>query len=249
MELGTFCGLTEEKPDFEENCPDFELDETLKEEYRGIELKPNEKRAKAVILFIWLVLILDVLAVVSWVTRLILLLKISHGHKIIEIVALFSDLNIKIIGILSFLVFFISGILFLMWFFRSYSNLHQLKRKLSYRRGWAIAGWFVPIVSWYMPYQIMKELYVESKKILLKKGKINNEDLSTKYLGYWWALWLIYSTFSQISTRFSLNAQTLEKSIIAADLIIINHIIAIALALITIKVVKDYVKVEPLLRD
>ena len=260
MKIGTYCGLTGEKPDFDDNCPDFELDETVKldetqeanvrvEEYKGGELKPNEKRAEAVTILIWIVLICEVGLLVAGTLRLNLFLKISHGYAISSGVALVSDLSRKIFAILRFFAYVISAIMFLMWFYRAYYNLHQRVEELSYKQGWAIASWLVPIVSLYMPYQIMKELYVETKKILLKKGIINEDGIFLNFLIPWWTLVIIQYIVSLVFNSIAKKAQTVDELITATVMSIILHIIGILISLVTIKVVKDYSKMETLLSE
>ena len=94
----------------------------------------------------------------------------------------------------------------------------------------------------------MKELYVETARIFTKKG-LSEEASSTKFLGWWWALWLINNLVAQYEFRTSLKAE------IAADLSnvtiagMIGNLISIPLAIITVKVVKDYAKMEQVLHS
>jgi hypothetical protein len=125
-----------------------------------------------------------------------------------------------------------------MWFKRAYFNLHQKVKNLSYSVDWAVGSWFVPILNFFRPYQIMKELYQETKKLLLNKGLITEDSLSTKYIGLWWTLWIIGGIIARLAFKFTINN----------ILLITDNIIGIFLALITIKVIKDYSKVEPLLK-
>ncbi len=70
-----------------------------------------------------------------------------------------------------------------MWFRRAYFNLHQKVSYLSHSEGWAAGSWFVPIVNLYRPYQIMKEIYVETKELFTKRGLSEKVGYSTNYLG------------------------------------------------------------------
>ena len=48
---------------------------------------------------------------------------------------------------------------FLVWFHRAYTNLHSLGMEpLRLRAGWAVGGWFVPILNLVRPKQIMSDI-------------------------------------------------------------------------------------------
>jgi uncharacterized membrane protein YhaH (DUF805 family) len=94
----------------------------------------------------------------------------------------------------------------------------------------------------------MKELYVETKDFLSEKGFSERLNYTTVYLGWWWALWLIIGFISSFIFRFTLrNAETVDDYIVLTVGQMISNVLAIPLALITVKVIKDYSKVEPLL--
>jgi len=95
----------------------------------------------------------------------------------------------------------------------------------------------------------MKELYIETKNILTKNEISFNQDFSTKYLGFWWTLWIINNVLGQFIFRLSLNADTIDEFIISTKASMISNIIGIPLALLAVKVIKDYSEVEPLLRE
>lgn len=50
---------------------------------------------------------------------------------------------------------------FITWFYRGYDNLHRVRETPlpSQASGWAIGGWFVPIMNFWYPYRLMKELW------------------------------------------------------------------------------------------
>lgn len=118
-------------------------------------------------------------------------------------------------------------------------------KNLSYTEGWAAGSWFVPIISLFRPYQIMKELYLATIQLLKRNG--NNISLNTNYLGIWWTLWIINNIFGQIVFRYSERANTIDEIVNSTTLSIVNNLIGIPLALVTIKVIKDYSNIEHLL--
>ncbi|MDR0516775.1 MAG: DUF4328 domain-containing protein [Fibromonadaceae bacterium] len=205
------------------------------------DLELNERNAKQAILLIWIVLVLKIVSLASGYAHYNLLQTIASGTEVSEERIDESDSRESIIAWISVIVFIVSVITFIRWFKRAYSNLHKKVNNLSYTAGWAVGSWFVPIINLYRPYKIMKELYLETKKI------VNKENLSTHLLVPWWVLWLTYCSMSKVIARSLLSAKTLEGIIYATGLDMIGNIIGIILALITIKVIEDYSKAESLL--
>ena len=246
LKQGIICGLTNEKPNFVENCPEFEKDDSVKE-YKGLDLKSNEERSKILISFIWIVLILEIISLISSGLQYNLLQTVSNGGRITNEAANANDLREQIIGILYLVAYIISGITFIMWFRRAYFNLHQRVENLSFTEGWAAGSWFVPFVNLYQPFQIMKELYEETKKYINNKDESLQIDLSTRFLGVWWTFWILNGILGQIVFRLSRHADTLPKLLTVTILSIISGFLGVILGIVTLRIIKDYSKIEGLL--
>ena len=211
-------------------------------------LRPNEQRAKIAILLIWIVLALEIVNLISNYLQYDLLQTIANGGFISDEAAEANDTRVQILAILYLIPFAISAVTFIMWFRRAYFNLHQKVSTLQFSEGWAAGSWFVPILCLYRPYQIMKELYVETKEFFSKKGQSEKIDYSTNYLSWWWAFWLISAFIGNISLRLFLKSDgTLDSFITETIADMVLNVLGIPLALITVKVIRDYSKVEPLL--
>jgi len=211
------------------------------------DLKPNEQRAKNAITLIWIVLAMEIASLISGYFQYDLLQTAANGGVISTETATANDTREQFIGFIYFIASIISGVTFIQWFRRAYYNLHQRVNHLSQTEGWAAGSWFVPIVSWYRPYQIMKELYQETKELLIKKGLSVNENFTTDTLGWWWALWIINNVIGQFIFRFSLKAESIDELTSSTITSMISNVVGILLALITVKVIKDYANVETLL--
>lgn len=207
-------------------------------------LKPNGQRAKNAIIFIWIILVLDVLSLISGYFQYDLLSTVANGGFISPVQATFNDLREQIIAILYLLASIVSAITFIQWFRRAYFNLHLHVDYLLHPEGWAAGSWFVPIVSFYRPYQIMKELYEESIELLEKRG-IRIPDISMSYISIWWAFWILSSIFGQIILRITLKSNTVDDYIFTTICSMIQNIVNIPLALLAIQVIKNYAKLEP----
>ena len=209
-------------------------------------LKPNGQRAKIAIMLIWTVLTIEIISILSDYLQYNLLQTVANDGQISSETATDNDLRQKIIAIIYLVTYIISGITFIRWFRRAYFNLHLKAETLSFTEGWAAGSWFVPFISLYRPKQIMKELYVETQSLLTAKQQISTVNLNTQFIGWWWALWLIASFLGQFVFRYSLKAESLEALTTATIASIIASIIGIPLALITVKIIKDYAEIEPL---
>lgn len=212
-------------------------------------LKPNGQRARNAITLIWIVLALEIVSLISGYFQYNLLQTVAKGGEISMETANANDIREQIIGILYVIAFVISGVTFIQWFRRAYFNLHTQLNYLNHSEGWAAGSWFVPVVNLYRPFQIMKELYIETIELLTKKGIHFNDSFTVSNLGWWWALWIINGIFGQFVFRYSMNAETIDQLINTTIASMATSVIGIPLALITIKVIKDYSYFEPLLNE
>jgi tetratricopeptide (TPR) repeat protein len=207
-------------------------------------LEPNKQRADNAIILIWIVLALEIVSLIFGCYNYILLRTIADGGQISMEKAEASDMINGIISIIYLIAWIISTVMFIKWFRRAYSNLQKVTSTL-YSENWAIYCWFIPILALYRPYQIMKELYCKTKELLIEKGILNNEtSLPPHSLGQWWALFIITIIIGNRAALFSLRAETTDQLITSSLIDMSLSILDILLALITIKIIKDYSKME-----
>lgn len=212
-------------------------------------IRPNGQRAKNAITLIWIVLGLEIISLISGYFQYDLLLTVANGVYISTETATANDTRQQIIGIFYFIAYIVSAVTFIQWFRRAYFNLHLKINYLNHTEGWAAGSWFVPIISLYRPYQIMKELYQETKELLIKMGISFNQTFSTSALVWWWTLWIISNILGHFVFRYSMNAESMDELTISTVAGIVGNIIGILLALITIKIIKDYSNIESLLTE
>lgn len=212
-------------------------------------MRPNNKRAKQAVLLIWIVLFLEIISLYSGYLQHSLLQTIGNGGEISTETATANDTREQIIGILYMIGFIISAVTFIRWFRRAYYNLHQNINYLGHSENWAAISWFIPFVNLYRPFQIMREIYLESKELLIKKGIGINQKFNSLILGFWWTLWIINNLIGQYVFRATMNAESINDYISSTMASMVGNIIGIPLALITIKIIKDYSIVESQLFD
>lgn len=67
---------------------------------------------------------------------------------------------------------------------------------------WVWLGWWVPVVAWWFPYQVVRDIREAARRALgLPPG-------SPDTLRGWWATWLLLTWTSQLATRLTLRGHT-----------------------------------------
>lgn len=211
-------------------------------------LRPNGQRAKIAILFIWICTGLEVISLVSGYFQYQLLQGVNNGGELSPATASANDTREQIIAFALLAASIVSIVTFIQWFRRAYFNLHQRIDGLAYSEGWAAGSWFVPVISLFRPYQIMKELYFQTKHYLLNRG-FDVYRFTFTALGWWWTLWIISTILGQFMFRYSLNAETLDQLITTTVAGMAGNLVAIPLGLITVKIIRDYAAMEPMLDE
>ena len=210
-------------------------------------LRPNEERARGAIMVLWLLLAVEIVVLISSGMFYSFLQTVATGGVISEAEARANAIKGGVIGVIYFIVYLTYIITFIMWFRRAYFNLHQKSKNLQFSEGWAAGSWFVPILGFYRPFQIMHELYTETKRLLVKNGVSEKDIYPKNYLASWWTLYILTTFVGNFVLRVGFNADTIDSLISATVGDMIVSIFGVILALLTIKVIKDYSKVEPLL--
>ncbi len=205
-------------------------------------MKPNHLRAKYALVFVALIFILDIFSLLFDYLEYLLLTSNFNEDTIIE--AQNNDLRQAVLGILYILIYITSVVFFIRWFRRAYYNLHTKIDHLSHGEGWAAGSWFIPFVCLYRPYQIMKEMYNETVDYLEEQNKEIESNYFSFFIGSWWTLWIISNFLGRIYFRQTIDAQTIPELLESNKLSMINTIISIPLALVTIKVIYDYSNLE-----
>ena len=171
----------------------------------------------------------------------------ANGGEISTEYATSNDNREQAIGIIQIIVFVVSAITFIQWFRRAYFNLHLRVNRLSHSEGWAAGCWFMPIVNLFRPYQIMKELFQETQLFLKRNEVHTSEHLAMPSLGLWWAFWIINWFVGRFVFKYSMKAETIDELTRSTIGQIISNAIGIVLAIITINIITEYSKLEPLM--
>ncbi|PCH76774.1 MAG: hypothetical protein COB98_05270 [Flavobacteriaceae bacterium] len=249
LKQGLICSLTGEKATFVDECMDFEEDRVLiaLEKKKREAIRPNQKRAELAQLLIAIVLLFEIISIGSSYMQYTLLQSVNRGEFIPEEVFTINDTREQIIGILYTLVSIISAVTFIQWFRRGYYNL-SIRTRCDLENKWALIAWFIPVISIFRPYQIMKEMWQEtSRMIALKFDGFNT--YSSLIIGVWWTLWVISNYIAVAVLKGAIRSKTIADLI---DLTIADAVlsfIGIPLALLTIFMIRNYALREEKLNE
>ena len=122
----------------------------------GDDYRPTRPVAKWAIGFLVVALVLDVVAFASDISERSLL-----GQGVITVSeADANDDRQSAIALAQLVALIATAIFFIRWIHRAYKNLLELGTPdLRFKPGWAIGGWFVPILNLWRPKQIVNDTW------------------------------------------------------------------------------------------
>lgn len=202
-------------------------------------IRPNLKRAKLAQLLVWAVMAFDILSIFSSYLQYNLLKAFQNNENVTEQMISSNDLREQIIGILYLAVSIASAATFIQWFRRAYYNL-GIREGTVHSEEWAVWSWFVPIISLYRPYQIMREMWESTTHLINEKTSDYYTESSTTILGFWWALWIISGYVGNYILKIAFDTDTIENLLSSTVGNIVLSIIGIPLAIITVRIIKVY---------
>lgn len=244
MQQGVICGLTGAKPTFLLQCSEYSYDPTTEKVTFDGGVRPNDQRAKLAMLMVGIVMLLDIVSFYSDYLQYSLLTAFQAGESVTDEMLTSNDSRQQVVGIVSLIFYVISGITFIQWFRRGYYNLHQRIKTCNHTDGWAAGAWFVPIVCLYRPYQIMREMWVETALVLKRKNEDYMPSENLTLIGIWWTIWIISSFLGNIIFRTSFRTETVDGLMNSTVASMVLSVLGIPLALVTIAIIKKYDQME-----
>jgi hypothetical protein len=91
------------------------------------------------------------------------------------------------------LAFLASAVTVIIWCKGAYDNASPLgASELRYKPGWAIAGWLVPVAFFFIPKQIVDDLWrTASPELPPEEGSMWKGNPVPGIFHWWWALWCV----------------------------------------------------------
>lgn len=104
-------------------------------------------------------------------------------------------------GLLSPLLSLVAGVAFLNWLHLSHRNLVSLAAtSIRFSPGWAVGYYFIPLLNFFRPYQVMREVWAGSDP-----GQIDGSPVKrspARMVGNWWTAWLLASLAPMLWASF-----------------------------------------------
>ncbi len=133
----------------------------------------------------------------------------------------------------------LTGMLFITWLYQAHRSDRVEPAYLERSSGWAIGGWFVPVLNLWRPYQMVTDI---------RRGVRGPLSLGTGTQVVWWVLWVASSISDRVTARMWPDDPDLgpreygEKLASAADAEVMSSVLVIASAVLAILVVRQITK-------
>ena len=224
---------------------EIETIQTTAPVYEGIKIWDNSIRAKHLIIVFYTLIAITFIAIISGYMELILLEEVQEGFYISESTASLNDMRQGIVAITQIVIYFLSIVFFLNWFRRAYGNLHRVGvSHLEYKENMAVWTWFIPIIVWFRPVQIMNEIWKETRDKIKKTNPTQKfKDLGF-LVGIWWFLFILTNFIGRYITKSLFKEETLEELISLGKVTLASDFLQIIEAGLVIIIVVNISKLE-----
>lgn len=212
-------------------------------------IRDNSKRAYRLIVVFSIIIVVTLLAITSDYLQLNLLEKLANNEYVSEEEINHNDTREGIISIIQSIIYIISVFLFFYWFRRAYANLERAGVKINNDESWAIWGFIVPIISLFKPFQIMKEIWVKTQKIIKKFDKSFDTNYNTVPIILWWILFIGSNIIGRYILKNSFKEDTIESLTDLTKANLISDSIQIIEALLVLFLVTRISKMETTMFD
>src|SRR5690606_14520485 len=169
-------------------------------------LRPNTKRAKNAIMGLKCVLIIEFVAIFFLYLEYSLLSSKPTSEEAINA----SYDQQQFFWVIYVGVYIVSIVTFLRWFRRAYYNLGIRVSPLSSSNIRAAISLYIPNMSMYMTYQILKEMYQKTSYLLVQMYPQTEGILPMKLLHVWWFFCIVLNILAFILAYLYLNIDSVK---------------------------------------
>ncbi len=183
----------------------------------------------------------DLIAIVATANEIRLLQLLRTGVSVSVQTTEDSDVFVLMANVAYFGTFFFSVVAFGFWIHRSYANLGTLGvGPLRFSPGWAVGSYFVPIMNWFRPYQVMAEIWRATDPRSLAGSDEWQHAAVSPVVGLWWASWIIGAFVGGLVSRVAFADPTdFAQWVIQDQIAIGQYAILLVSALLAIAVVRS----------
>lgn len=177
-------------------------------------VRPLGGRARWAVIALFVVIATDILAIGSDFLEIRLMGRLVDGENVSSSSLDSDEIRQGVAALVVLVAYAAAIVLFIRWFNRAYSNLPALRSRPRFKRGWAIGGWFVPILWFWRPKQIANDIWRGSdpspRSLQITKTGVG------PLLGLWWAAWIIGGFIFTRSNLVYLNTPTATDAGVSA---------------------------------
>jgi hypothetical protein len=197
-------------------------------------------RTQLVVIFLYAGIVVALIHLLFNFFVLVIIPQTTLGDLIVLGEETWVDMMQVLLSLLQILIFVATAVLFLMWIHRAYRNLSALGvSRLEYSPTWAVGGFFVPFASLFIPYRVMKEIWVRSvSQVSAQTVTYGTQGGSLSLLGWWWGFWIVSNFLDQAVFRMYGLTETPDMLFAIAKVEIIADAVSIVAAFLAIQVVK-----------
>jgi hypothetical protein len=132
------------------------------------------------------------------------LAKVLYASQFVLVFIAFFVMEPGQVNVLKFLstaIGVIAAVVFFFWLYRAYQNLNPLGvTDMEDSPGWAVGAFFVPFLSFYMPYRVLSNGWKASSPSLGPNQPWRSQR-TAGLVGWWWAFFLTNVVVSQVYLR------------------------------------------------
>jgi Domain of unknown function (DUF4328)/Protein of unknown function (DUF2510) len=154
----------------------------------------------------------------------------------------FYDTVGRWLSVADIVLFFLTGVLFIIWLFRAHRSDRMYPAQLRHASGWAIGGWFVPILNLWRPPQMVLDV---------RRGASGTGWPSTALVLWWWWILMVSNVVQSVANSLAPSAdaafgtyvEDVRRSLVvdasASILAAIAAVLAILVVRSTVRLVRD----------
>ncbi|MDR2081559.1 MAG: DUF4328 domain-containing protein [Campylobacteraceae bacterium] len=189
-----------------------------------MELSSSKKEAKITIWTMWITAVLcPFIYIADHYAK-------SGQEEIVKILTAF------IVSLVLIAIFFVSLVMFFVWFYRAYSNIYELSPNPKYKKWQVVLSWLVPVVNFFAPYFVLKYMYAQAADLANNPQSYENMKKWTT-LNIFWALYILMWIYDIVYFALIFPDTSIVFETITCILIVIG-------VWFTAKIINDYCKLE-----
>jgi hypothetical protein len=189
-------------------------------------------RAQAVtVVFVIMAFVCGVAVISDWLEWQ-LMDRIIAGEEVTDAEATANDNRQGAIGLLQTALFIAAAVVFIRWMYAAYRNVELVAPgERRYGAGWAIGSWFVPILNFFRPKQMVNDIW-----------RAGGRDFADAQPGFlllsWWLLYLVSNWIVNFAARSYMRADTAEELKTGTILYLVSDAMSVVCAILAIVVVR-----------